>query len=122
MCKEYLDLQEVGGHTVNNTLLNQANLVQEIQDLKSHQIDLVSNLKNELSDNIDQILRALSLTGGNDNVNTYDMNNSPVNSCTPCNDNNFTGLNPPPHEYMNSATQASQHPLIKQLLSQMADM
>ena len=121
MRKEYLDLQEVGGLTVNNSLLNQANLVQEIQDLKSHQMDLVLNLKNELSDNIVQTLKALSLTDDNENENNYGMNNSPLPSCPPCNETNFAGFNPSPYDYMNSASQAT-NPMITQLLAQIADL
>ena len=121
MRQEYLDLQEVGGLTVNNSLHNQANLVQEIQDLKAQQIDLVSNLKNELSDNIVQTLRALSLTDENGNENNYDMNNGPVPSCPPCHDTNFAGFNPSPYDYMNSASQPN-NPMITQLLAQIADL
>ena len=112
MRKEYLDLQEAGGLTVNHSLLNQVNLVQGIQDLKAYQIDLLSNLQNELSDNIVQTLKFLSLTDENENVNTYEMSNSPANSFSPSIKNNFTGINPSLYEYINLLTQSSKDPLI----------
>ena len=66
MLKEYLDLQEVRGLLVNNSLLNKVNLVQRTQDLKTQQLESVSNLRIELSDNIVQTLRALSVTEKNE--------------------------------------------------------
>ena len=66
MRKEYLDLQKIGGLLVNNSLLNKVNLVQRTQDLKTQQLESVSNLRIELSDNIVQTLRALSVTEKNE--------------------------------------------------------
>ena len=84
-------------------------------------MDLVLNLKNELSDNIVQTLKALSLTDDKENENNYGMHNSPLPSCPPCNETNFPGFNPSPYDYMNSASQAT-NPMITQLLAQIADL
>ena len=59
MQREYLDLQEVGGLTVNNSTLSQVNLVQE---LKIHQEQMSTNLKEELKANLMQTLQAFSMT------------------------------------------------------------
>ena len=100
MRKEYLDLQKIGGLLVNNSLLNKVNLVQRTQDLKTQQLESVSNLRIELSDNIVQTLRALSATEKNEKkVTPYVMNNSPLNPLCPIVENSLMGLNPSPYDY-----------------------
>ena len=59
MRKEYLDLQEVGGITINNSSLSQANMIQE---LKVHQEAIPNNMKEELKANLMQTLQTFSLT------------------------------------------------------------
>ena len=66
MRNEYLALQEVGGLTVNNSILNQANIAQQINEIKEHQDHVALNLKNELADNIMKSLKALNM--GNENI------------------------------------------------------
>ena len=62
MRQEYLDLQEVGGLTVNNSLLNQANV---IQDLKDHQQLMTNNLKSDITTNLMNTFKALNLVEEN---------------------------------------------------------
>ena len=59
MRKEYLDSQEVGGLTINNSTLNQVNMIQETKD---HQEVISNNLKEELTTNLMQSIHAFSLT------------------------------------------------------------
>ena len=49
MRKNYLDLQEAGGLTVNTSTLNHVNLLQEP---KKHQEEMTTNLRNELKTNL----------------------------------------------------------------------
>ena len=78
MRSEYLDLQEVGGLTINNSTLSQVNLVKE---LKSHQEQMSNNLKEELKANLMQTLQAFSMAEDLENI---DPNlNSPY--CAPTN-------------------------------------
>ena len=65
MRKEYLDLQEVGGLTVNSTL-NQANLVQE---LKEHQDAIADNLKDQLTENFKEMTQSMNFIINDENKN-----------------------------------------------------
>ena len=49
MRQEYSDLQDVGGLTVNNSLTNQSNIIQE---LKAHQELMTNNMKSEFNANL----------------------------------------------------------------------
>ena len=51
MQTEYLNPQEVGGVTVNNSILNQAKI---IQDLNSHQEEFADNLQSDFKVNLMQ--------------------------------------------------------------------
>ena len=64
MRQEYSDLQDVGGLTVNNSLLTQANVVKE---LKEHQECMSNNLKTEFNANMMQTFKALNLIEDHDN-------------------------------------------------------
>ena len=66
MRKEYLDLQEVGGLTINNSSLSQANLVQE---LKEHQYELANNMKEQLTDNFVKTLQSMHMMVQDENQN-----------------------------------------------------
>ena len=59
MRKEYLDLDAVGGLTVETSSLNL------IRELKSNQETLASNLKNEIQEGLVETLQALNLTSRN---------------------------------------------------------
>ena len=78
MQSEYLDLQEVGGLTINNSTLSQVNLVKE---LKSHQEQMSNNLKEELKANLMQTLQAFSMAEDFENI---DPNLNPP-YCAPTN-------------------------------------
>ena len=58
MRQEYLDLQAVGGLTINKMMSNQVNIVQE---LKYHQILMSNNLKQEFNENLMHTFQALNL-------------------------------------------------------------
>ena len=62
MHQEYLDLQEVGRLTVNNSLLNQANVIQELKD---HQQLMTNNLKSDITTNLMNTFKALNLVEEN---------------------------------------------------------
>ena len=47
MRSEYNELQKVGGLTVGNTMLQSANLLKEIQEMKSHSENMVNSMKEE---------------------------------------------------------------------------
>ena len=112
MRTEYLDLQEVGGMTLANSTLNTMNIVQE---LKRHQEDVVSNLKNELAENFMQTLQAMHMTDDQENQNpnlqSQMVPTSYIAQPTGIQDNN-----------MFSAVQTAQDPILQQLLAQMAQM
>ena len=59
MRAEYLNLQEVGGLTVINAMLNQANV---IQDLKFHQEQFAYNLQSDFKANLMQTLHAFKVS------------------------------------------------------------
>ena len=66
MRQEYLDLQDVGGLTINNSINNQANLIQELKD---HQVLMTNNMKEEFNTNMMQTFQALNLLEANaDNI------------------------------------------------------
>ena len=58
MRHEYSDIQDIGGLTVNNSLLNKVNMVKE---LKEHQELMSNNLKTEFSENLIYTFQALNL-------------------------------------------------------------
>ena len=60
MRNEYLDLHEVGCLIVNNSMLNQADVVQE---LKEHYESITNNLKEEQETNFMRTLHVFNLTG-----------------------------------------------------------
>ena len=62
--QEYSDLQDVGGLTVNNSLTNQSNMIQE---LKAHQELMTNNMKSEFNANLMHTFRALNLIDENQN-------------------------------------------------------
>ena len=67
MRTEYSDLQDVGGLTIQNTMPNQANMIQELKD---HQVLMTNNLKREFEANLIQTFQALDLIDENkENVN-----------------------------------------------------
>ena len=68
MRQEYLDLQDVGGLTINNTMSNQVNIV---QDLKDHHILMSNNLKQEFNENLMHTFQALKLIKTNPNNPQY---------------------------------------------------
>ena len=49
MRQEYSDLQDVGGLSINDSLLNQANIIKE---LKEHQVLMSNKMKTEFNANI----------------------------------------------------------------------
>ena len=51
--EEYLDLQELGNLTINNSSLSQENMIQE---LKVHEEAITNNMKEELKANFMQTL------------------------------------------------------------------
>ena len=59
MRTEYLNLQEVGGLTVNNSILNQANVIQE---LKNHQEEFAYNLQSHFKASLMQTLHAFNVS------------------------------------------------------------
>ena len=52
MQEEYHALQEVGGLSVNNLVINQANIIKQLKDLQVHQNNIAMSLKEDLSANI----------------------------------------------------------------------
>ena len=58
MRTEYLNLQEVGGLTVKNSILNQVNIIQE---LKIHQEEFANNLQSDFKANLMQNLHAYNV-------------------------------------------------------------
>ena len=71
MRQEYSDLQDIGGLTINNSLLSQANMIKE---LKEHQKLMSDNLKSEFNANIMQTFQALNIMEDLDNINSYQDN------------------------------------------------
>ena len=82
MRKEYLDPQEEGGLTINNSSLSQANLVQE---LKEHQYKLANNMKEQLTDNFVKTLQSMHMMVQDENQNpmfrTPEQQNRRINRC-----------------------------------------
>ena len=75
MRQEYSDLQDVGGLTINNSLLNQTNMVKE---LKEHPELMSNNLKLKFNANLLQRFRALNLMEDHDNNENYQDNDENV--------------------------------------------
>ena len=73
---EYLTLQEVGGLTINGSMMNHASLVHE---LKTQQEEVSNSLKQELKANLMQTLQAFSMTEDTKNI---DPNLSPYGQST----------------------------------------
>jgi hypothetical protein len=63
MRAEYSDLDEVGGLTLNNSILNQANILQE---LKSHQEEIAARMENNLKINMIEAMTGLCDQYGNE--------------------------------------------------------
>ena len=78
MQSEYKDLQEVGGLTINNSTLSQVNLVKE---LKIHQEQMSTNLKEELKADLMKTLQVFSMAEDLENI---DPNLNPP-YCSPTN-------------------------------------
>ena len=70
MRTEYSDLQDVGGLTIQNTMPNQANMIQELKD---HQVLMTNILKREFEANLIQTFQALDLI----DENKENMNHQP---------------------------------------------
>ena len=75
MRQEYSDLQDVGGLSINNSLLNQANIIKE---LKEHQVLMTNNMKTEFNANIMQTFQALNLLENQDNMVDFQENEENV--------------------------------------------
>ena len=76
MRQEYSDLQDVGGLTINNSLTNQVNMIQELKD---HQELMTNNLKSEFNSNLMETFRAFNMIdenqmqiANNNSNNSYD--------------------------------------------------
>ena len=68
MRQKYLDLQDVDGLTINTTVSNQANIIQELKD---HQVLISNSLKQELNENLMHTFQALNLIKTNANNPQY---------------------------------------------------
>ena len=66
MRKEYLDLEAVGGLTVNNAMESQANMIKE---LKEHNSIIAQELKDELRESMLHTLQAFNVIESDENVN-----------------------------------------------------
>ena len=75
MRQEYSDLQDVGGLSINNTLLNQANIIQELKD---HQVQMSNDMKSEFNANIMQTFQALNMMNNQENVGDFSENEENV--------------------------------------------
>ena len=121
MRNEYLALQEVGGLTVNNSILNQANIAQQINEIKEHQDHVALNLKNELADNIMKSLKALNMGNKNISPSFHPYGLGPAQQY-----HSYMNSDPPldmyqQHQQMNLMPQ-NDDPVLQQLLSQFSSM
>ena len=73
--QEYLDLQDVGGLTINNSIVNQTNMIQELKD---HQVLMSNNMKEEFNANLMHTFRALNLISDNSDDVNYQMDKENV--------------------------------------------
>ena len=106
MRKEYSDLQDVGGLTIQNTMPNQANMIQELKD---HQVLMSNNLKQEFENNLAHTLQALSLIDENKENMNYQLNEQFI----PQNEE---------QETMMMNMKSKRDPIIDQLMKQMTVM
>ena len=106
MRKEYSDLQDVGGLTIQNTMPNQANMIQELKD---HQVLMSNNLKQEFENNLAHTLQALSLIDENKENVPYQQNEQFI----PQNEE---------QETMMMNMKSKRDPMIDQLMKQMTAM
>ena len=106
MRQEYSDLQDVGGLSVNNTLLNQANILQELKD---HQVQISNDMKTEFNANIMQTFQALNMMTNQENEGNFAENEENVDP------NNDT-------EQFMLAMKGQRDPLLEQLVKQMSAM
>ena len=121
MRNEYLALQEVRGLTVNNSILNQANIAQQINEIKEHQDHVALNLKNELADNIMKSLKALNMGNKNISPSFHPYGLGPAQQY-----HSYMNSDPPldmyqQHQQMNLMPQ-NDDPVLQQLLSQFSSM
>jgi len=106
MRKEYSDLQDVGGLTIQNTMPGQANMIQELKD---HQVLMSNNLKQEFETNLAHTLQALSLIDENKENMNYQLNEQFI----PQNEE---------QETMMMNMKSKRDPIIDQLMKQMTVM
>ena len=106
MRQEYSDLQDVGGLSINNTLLNQANIIQELKD---HQVQMSNDMKSEFNANIMQTFQALNMMNNQENVGDFSENEENV---APNDDT----------EQLMLAMKGHRDPILEQLLKHMSVM
>ena len=106
MRKEYSDLQDVGGLTIQNTMPNQANMIQELKD---HQVLMSNNLKQEFENNLAHTLQALSLIDENKENMNYQLNEQFIPQTEE-------------QETMMMNMKSKRDPIIDQLMKQMTSM
>ena len=120
MRQEYLDLDEVGGLTVNNSLVNQMNLVKE---LKEHQENVANETKKDLTENFMQTLNAFSMTGDEENHNQNQYPSDPLYGYP---SPHFAQSFPPDQNHLEqtmfAATQKNKSEILPQLLQQISNM
>ena len=106
MRQEYSDLQDVGGLSINNSLLNQANIIKE---LKEHQVLMANSMKTEFNANIMQTFQALNMLENHDDMGDFQENNENIAT------NNDA-------EQLMLAMKGHRDPILEQLLKQMSAM
>ena len=104
--QEYLDLQDIGGLTINNTMFNQANIFQELKD---HQVLMSNNLKQEFNKNLMHTFQAFSLIETNANNLQYQPDKENVTQNTE-------------QEQLMLAMKSHRDPILEQLLKHMSMM
>ena len=119
MRKEYLDLEAVGGLTVNNGMESQANMIKEIKD---HNSIIAQELKDELRESMLNTLQAFNVIESDENINPNIMGYDHQQSLIPQFQQFSQPIIPQQPDQQMLAVKSQHDNTINELLKQMATM